>query len=134
MAKNNDLLNRMQLQKDRDELMAKAAAIADTKQAMYDAIALTAGYGSSMGKRPWGEQKIVRFCKEVEENYKTKVFPGLTDSDDADGYRNEVDELLRKKCPKSYLAREYRYPFRTIESIESEITRKQRERKKKKRK
>lgn len=134
MAKNNDLLNRLQLQKDRDELMAKAAAIADTKQAMYDAIALTLGYGSCMGKRPWGELKIDRFCKEVEENYKKEVFPAFTDRDDADGIRKKLDERLKKKCPKSFIAWEYRYPFRTIETIEHEIVRKQRERKRKKRK
>lgn len=134
MAKNNDLLNRLQLQKDRDELMAKATAIADTKQAMYDAIALTLGYGSCMGKRPWGELKIDRFCKEVEENYKKEVFPAFTDRDDADGIRKKLDERLKKKCPKSFIAWEYRYPFRTIETIEHEIVRKQRERKRKKRK
>ena len=133
MGAKNDFLTRMQTRAATNELMSVAEAIAHTKQAMCDAMILTLGYGSCMKNDPYGEKRIMAFIEEVLENYKTKVFPGIEVRNDSDGFRDEVDKLLKKKCPNGFVPWPERYVFFREETLEQQAAREKKQRNKKKR-
>lgn len=132
MGAKNDFLKKLQIKTAANELVTTADSIAKTQQAMIDAIIITLGFGSCMGNDPWGEQRIIAFVQEVRENYRTKVFPGISVKPDADGHRGEVDKLIQKKCPKNFIPWELRYPFWKSETIEEEAVRERKARNRKK--
>ena len=131
MGAKNAFLNKIKTEQKQRELLATADGLGKAQQAMFDSIILTLGYGSCMGEDVWGEKRIMAFLEEVRENYQQKVFPGIEIRDDADGFRGEVDKLLQKKCPGSFLPWEERYPFWNEETIEQEAERNRKERKRK---
>lgn len=133
MGAKNDFLKRLQTTVATDRVMAKAEINAHTKQAMFDSIMLTLGYGESMGNDKWGEQRIVAFTKEVLETYTTLVHPGLEIRNDADGFRGKVDEMLKKKLPKHFEPWIERYVFWREESLEQQAAREKKLRNKKRR-
>ena len=111
MGAKNNFLNRLQTGVATDLVMAKAEMNANTKQAMFDAIMLTLGYGESMGNDKWGEKRIIAFATECLETYKTLVHPGLELRNDADGFRGKVDEMLKKKLHNNFMPWDERYVF-----------------------
>lgn len=133
MGAKNDFLTRMQNRAATNELMSVAEAIAHTQQGMCDAMMLTLGYGSCMKHDPYGEKRIMDFMEEVLENYKTKVYPGIEVRNDSDGFRYEVDKLLKKKCPNAFVPWEVRYVFWREESLEQQAAREKKHRNKKRR-
>lgn len=133
MGTKNDFLKRLQTSVATDLVMGKAEMNAHTKQAMFDSIMLTLGYGESMGNDKWGEQRIVAFAKEVLETYKTLVHPGLELRNDADGFRGKVDEMLKKKLHKNFESWDERYVFWREESLEKQAAREKKQRSKKRR-
>jgi len=132
MGAKNDFLKKLQTKQAAKELVATADGIGKTQQAMFDAIILTLGYGSCMGNDQWGEKRIMAFLEECRENYQQKVFPGIEIRNDADGFRGEVDKLLKKKCPNGFVPWDQRYPFWKEESLEQEAARERKKRNKKK--
>ena len=126
MGAKNDYLTRLQAKVATNELLAKAETNAHTKQAMCDSIMLTLGYGECMKGDPWGEQRIMAFMKEVLETYEMIVHPGLEARNDADGFRDKVDKMLEKKCPKAFESWPDRYVFWTEETLEQEAARERR--------
>ena len=133
MGAKNDFLKRLQTSVATDLVMGKAEMNAHTKQAMFDSIMLTLGYGESMGNDKWGEQRIVAFAKEVLETYKTLVHPGLELRNDADGFRGKVDEMLKKKLHKNFESWDKRYVFWREEPLEKQAAREKKQRSKKRR-
>lgn len=133
MGAKNDFLKRLQTSVATDLVMGKAEMNAHTKQAMFDSIMLTLGYGESMGNDKWGEQRIVAFAKEVLETYNTLVHPGLELRNDADGFRGKVDEMLKKKLHKNFESWDERYVFWREEPLEKQAAREKKQRSKKRR-
>ena len=111
MGAKNNFLNELAIQRIHGELEATIYAMGQTKQAMIDAIIVTAGYGSCMKNDKWGEQRIQPFIDEVLENYRKQVFPGIEVRPDAPGFRDSTDALIQKKCPK-YFAEKGAWPQR----------------------
>ena len=133
MGAKNNFLNRQQTSVATDMVMAKAEMNANTKQAMFDAIMLTLGYGESMGNDKWGEKRIIAFATEVLETYKTLVHPGLELRNDADGFRGKVDEMLKKKLHNNFMPWDERYVFWREEPLEQQAKREKKQRSKKRR-
>lgn len=126
MGSKNAFLKKLQAQAAKNEVLSTAEGIAHTKQAMCDAIVLVLGFGESMGGDQWGEQRIMAFLDEVRETYKNMVFPGIEVRCDSDGFRAEVDKLLKKKCPNAFVPWPERYVFWKEETIEQEAAREKR--------
>lgn len=131
MGANNAFLKKLQAEQAKKELLATADGLGKAQQAMFDAIILTLGYGESMGGDNWGEKRIMAFIEEIRQTYNEMVFPGIEIRPDADGFRANVDKLLKAKCPNGFLPWEKRYPFWKTETIEEEAAREKKKRNRK---
>jgi hypothetical protein len=123
MGRKNDFLTKMQ-EKHKQE--AKTAVVLTekwTRQAACDALVLLFGYGESMGKKPWGQEKIYRAVMEWTELF-LWIMRGLEGYQDSDAIRVQVDRLLKPKVPEE-LYREWdgRYPGMLGETMEEEVQR-----------
>ena len=120
MAKRNGFLTKMQARHEHEAKTSIMLAEKWTRQAAMDAVVLTLGYGSSMGKDPWGAMRIKRFVDDWVENF-LLVLKGAQGAPDSDAIRAEVDKLLLGKvAPENYGDWEARYPGFIVESIQEE--------------
>lgn len=104
----------------KESLQAMAITEQWLKQAALDAVLITLGYGSCMGKDPWGAERLVRFGVEFIENLMF-VCDGLQYTPDADAGREKVDKLLKAKLPaESYRDWGYRYTHWIERTLEEE--------------
>ena len=105
---------------ERESKQAMAITEQWLKQAALDAYLLTQGYGSCMGKDPWGAERLVRGGVEFIENLML-VCDGLQYTPDADATRAKVDKLLKAKLPEeSFRDWGYRYTHWIERTLESE--------------
>lgn len=108
MAKKNAFLTKLQYEKQQEVERVGETMKAWTEQAAVDAIILTLAYGDNM-KPVWGNVRIMAFLREFVKMYR-KVCSGISRAPDADGYRGEVDKLLRAKIlPEQFTPWEERY-------------------------
>ena len=106
--------------RERESKQAMAITEQWLKQAALDAYLITQGYGSCMGKDPWGAARLVRGGAEFIENLMF-VCDGLQYSPDADATRVKVDKLLKDKLPEeSYRDWGYRYTHWIERDLETE--------------
>ena len=125
MAK-NAFLKKMQAEKRKENLQAMSITEQWCKQAALDAVLITLGYGSCMGKDPWGAERLVRFGVEFVENLEF-VMSGLQYTPDADAIRVKVSRLLKDKLPEeSYREWDYRYAHWIESELEVEAQKKRR--------
>ena len=105
---------------ERESKQAMAITEQWLKQAALDAVLITLGYGSCMGKDPWGAERLVRFGVEFIENL-CMVCDGLQYTPDADAVRVKVNRLLKDKLPEeSYRDWSYRYAHWIERDLETE--------------
>lgn len=105
---------------ERESKQAMAITEQWLKQAALDAYLLTQGYGSCMGKDPWGAARLVRGGAEFIENLMF-VCDGLQYTPAADAVRVKVDRLLKDKLPEeSYRDWGYRYTHWIERDLETE--------------
>ena len=111
----------------KESLQAMAITEQWLKQAALDAYLITQGYGTCMGKDPWGAARLVRGGVEFIENL-CMVCDGLQYTPDADAVRVKVDRLLKDKLPEE-ICREwsYRYIHWIENDLETEAKKKRRE-------
>ena len=111
---------------ERESKQAMAITEQWLKQAALDAYLLTQGYGSCMGKSPWGATRLVRGGAEFIENLMF-VCDGLQYTPAADAVRVKVDRLLKDKLPEeSYRDWGYRYTHWIERDLETEAKSKRR--------
>lgn len=123
MGRKNDFLTKMQ-EKHKQE--AKTAVVLTekwTRQAACDALVLLFGYGESMGKKPYGQEKIYRAVMEWTELF-LWIMRGLEGYPDSDAIREQVDKLIKPKVPEElYRKWEGRYVGMQEETLEEEVKR-----------
>ena len=109
----------------------KSKAVGDlterwTMQAALDAAIITLGYGDCTKNDPWGAKRLEAFGEEFVDNL-LWVISGARYEPDADGVREKVDKLLKKKLPDRFYQWKERYIHWIEDPLEKEADRKRKQ-------
>ena len=109
----------------------KSKAVGDlterwTMQAALDAAIITLGYGDCTKNDPWGAKRLEAFGEEFVDNL-LWVISGARYEPDADGVREKVDKLLKKKLPDRFHQWKERYIHWIEDPLEKEADRKRKQ-------